>query len=134
MPSDPVPPSDIFYGEGCSLTLVGDESDPTAAAKLTLKIERDLGTLKNNVTRRVLGKVTNGPPEFVGLNVVALVYDPLYVPLSSLPLLWPKLSENGQNDEPESDSEAEAAQDDSKSWMDYFPRPDPNVNPAYRMY
>jgi hypothetical protein len=99
---------------------------PPAAAKLTLKIERDLGTLKNNITRRVLGKVTDGPPEFVGLNVVALVYDPLYIPLSSLPLLWPKqLSEKR---EPESDSEAEAAQDDSKR-KDYFPRPDPNVSP-----
>src|SRR5277367_1601984 len=94
MPSNPVQPSSKICGQGCILSLVGDESDPVAARRLDLLASWDHGTMQNNITRLVPCTIVYGPPGAVVWGVIAIVYDPLYVPLHCLPILWPK--EDGQ--------------------------------------
>ena len=147
MPSNPVQPSSEIYGKGCILSLVGDESDPLAAPKLNLLAKWDYGTMQNNITRLVPCTILKGPPQIVGLEVVAIVYDPLYVPVYCLPLLRPEenfqladahddgsKNENAQGDEKREDKEHDkksingTAKVEPKSWTDHLPPPNPLVS------
>jgi hypothetical protein len=143
MPSNPVQPSSEIYGQGCILGLVGDESDPVAQPKLTLLAKSHDGTMPNNTTRLVHCTILKGPRRLVGLDVVAIVYDPLYVPLYCLPLLPPENfqvadgpeNENAQGDEKREDKEHDeesingTGKVEPKSWTDYLPPPNPLVTP-----
>jgi len=147
MPSGPVQPSSEVYGQGCILSLVGDESDPVAAPKLTLLAKSNDGTMQNNITRLVQCTILKGPRRHIGLDVVAIVYDPLYVPLCCLPILWPQedrqddahdngfknetaqVDKNCEDNQHEKHSTNGTANTEGKSWMDYMPPPNPLVTP-----
>jgi len=95
------------------------DADETAASKVRLRVKKDHGTLMNYVTRRLLCTVTTGPPGPDGEDVMALVYDPLYVPLDSLPLLYPDDREPSDKSQ-DSGIKSEMAQVDDESWDNEF--------------
>ena len=147
MPSNPVQPSSKIYGQGCHLSLVGDKSDPVAARGLDLLARWDYGTMQNNITRLVPCTIVDGPPGTVGWEVIAIVYDPLYVPLYCLPILAPKedrqgdahdndvknetaqVDENREDNEHDEHSKTPTAIVEPESWKDYLPPPNPLVTP-----
>lgn len=91
VPSPPLPSPSQVYKPKTVLTLEPEESDmSTSHDVVQVKIESDLELLLNQVTRRIAGYVLKGPKELQGTHVVALVFDPLWVPLESLSLVWGK--------------------------------------------
>jgi hypothetical protein len=92
MPSPPLPSPSQVYRPNTVLTLEQEESDVSGPHDVVyVKINHDLGLWLNQVTRPIAGRVIEGPKEIQHKDVVALMFDPLWVPLETLPLVWGKL-------------------------------------------
>ena len=99
LPPQPLHPLQEAYAPGAQYTLkriLGDSFHlDSNVNQLEIVIQRPLPTLQNEVTHRVVADIANRSCLYCPRTVVALIYDPLYVPsglLSVIPGMKTSLS------------------------------------------